>query len=78
MILQGTLEMLALRTLVEAPNHPGLVRMKRRGWITAEWPAIENNRRARYDEINLTGLMQLELEREEWKRTSTAVNRVLA
>jgi len=102
MILQGTLEMLVLRTLVEAPNHgwgiaqrvqqmsrgvflvqqgslyPALVRMKRKGWIKAAWRASENNRRARYYEITATGREQLEAERQEWLRTSTAVNWVLA
>lgn len=102
MILQGTLEMLVLRTLVEAPNHgwgiaqrvqqmsrgvflvqqgslyPALVRMKRRGWIKSEWRASENNRRARYYEITAAGLRQLEAERAEWERASTAVNWVLA
>ena len=102
MILQGTLEMLVLRSLVEAPNHgwgiaqrvqqmsrgvflvqqgslyPALVRMKRKGWIKAAWRASENNRRARYYEITATGLEQLEAERQEWVRTSTAVNWVLA
>ena len=102
MILQGTLEMLVLRTLQEAPMHgwgiaqrvqqmsrgvflvqqgslyPALVRMKRRGWIRSEWRASENNRRARYYEITPAGLLQLEAERAEWERASTAVNWVLA
>ena len=102
MILQGTLEMLVLRTLQEAPMHgwgiaqrvqqmsrgvflvqqgslyPALVRMKRRGWITAAWRASENNRRARYYEITASGLQQLATERAEWERTSAAVNWVLA
>jgi PadR family transcriptional regulator, regulatory protein PadR len=102
MLLQGTLEMLVLRTLVEAPNHgwgiaqrvqqmsrgvflvqqgslyPALVRMKRRGWITATWRASENNRRARYYELTTAGRRQLEIERSEWERASAAVNWVLA
>jgi PadR family transcriptional regulator PadR len=102
MILQGTLEMLVLRTLEEAPMHgwgiaqrvqqmsrgvflvqqgslyPALVRMKRRGWIKAQWRASENNRRARYYELTPAGLRQLEIERAEWERTSAAVNWVLA
>jgi len=102
MILQGTLEMLVLRTLQEAPMHgwgiaqrvqqmsrgvflvqqgslyPALVRMKRRGWIRAEGRASEHNRRARYYELTPAGLRQLEIERAEWERTSTAVNWVLA
>jgi PadR family transcriptional regulator PadR len=52
--------------------------MKRRGWIKSEWRASENNRRARYYEITPAGLLQLEAERAEWERASTAVNWVLA
>jgi transcriptional regulator len=102
MILQGTLEMLVLRTVQEAPMHgwgiaqrvqqmsrgvflvqqgslyPALIRMKRRGWIKAEWRASENNRRARYYELTPAGRRQLEIERAEWERTSAAVNWVLA
>ncbi len=58
--------------------YPALVRMKRKGWIRSAWRASENNRRARYYEITATGLEQLEAERQEWLRTSTAVNWVLA
>lgn len=58
--------------------YPALVRMKRRGWIKAEWRASENNRRARYYELTPAGRRQLEIERAEWERTSAAVNWVLA
>jgi PadR family transcriptional regulator, regulatory protein PadR len=51
--------------------------MLRRGWIRAEWRASENNRRARYYRITAEGRKQLGAEITEWKRTSTAVNRVL-
>ena len=58
--------------------YPALVRMKRRGWIRAEWRASENNRRARYYELTPAGRRQLDIERAEWERTSAAVNWVLA
>jgi PadR family transcriptional regulator PadR len=58
--------------------YPALVRMKRRGWVKAEWRASENNRRARYYELTPAGLRHLEIERAEWQRTSAAVNWVLA
>jgi transcriptional regulator len=58
--------------------YPALVRMKRRGWIKAQWRASENNRRARYYELTPAGLRQLEIERAEWERTSAAVDWVLA
>ena len=57
--------------------YPALQRMKRRGWITAEWRSSDNNRKARFYSITREGLKQLESEMEEWQRTSGAVNRVL-
>ena len=57
--------------------YPALQRMKRRGWITAEWRASDNNRKARFYSITREGLSQLETEMAEWQRTSGAVNRVL-
>ena len=57
--------------------YPALQRMKRRGWITAEWRASDNNRRARFYAITREGQRQLDSEVEEWQRTSGAVNRVL-
>jgi PadR family transcriptional regulator, regulatory protein PadR len=57
--------------------YPALQRMKRRGWITAEWRASDNNRKARFYSITREGLKQLESEMAEWQRTSGAVNRVL-
>jgi transcriptional regulator len=57
--------------------YPALQRMRRQGWIVAEWRASENNRRARYYSITREGERQLAAEVEEWQRTSGAVNRVL-
>jgi PadR family transcriptional regulator PadR len=57
--------------------YPALQRMKRRGWITAEWRTTDNNRRARFYAITREGEKQLASEMDEWQRTSGAVNRVL-
>jgi PadR family transcriptional regulator PadR len=100
-VLQGTLEMLALKLLTAEPMHgwglsirlrqisgdvfdvnqgslyPALQRMKRRGWIRAEWRTSDNNRRARFYSITREGAKQLDAEMQEWHRTSGAVNRVL-
>ena len=57
--------------------YPALQRMKRRGWITAEWRTSDNNRKARFYSITREGAKQLEAEMQEWQRTSGAVNRVL-
>ena len=57
--------------------YPALQRMRRRGWIRAEWRTSDNNRRARYYNITREGLKQLDAEITEWERSSGAVNRVL-
>ncbi|MEP7345838.1 MAG: PadR family transcriptional regulator [Gemmatimonadaceae bacterium] len=57
--------------------YPALQRMLRRGLITSEWRASENNRRARYYAITRDGRRALESEISEWERSSGAVNRVL-
>ena len=57
--------------------YPALQRMKRRGWISAEWRASDNNRRARFYSITREGEKQLGAEVAEWQRASGAVNRVL-
>jgi transcriptional regulator len=100
-LLQGTLDMLILRTLESGASHgwgisqrlqeisedvlqinqgslyPALHRLERQGWIRAEWGTSENNRRAKYYALTVSGKTQLAEERETWERLSVAVARVL-
>jgi transcriptional regulator len=64
-------------TVPQGSLYPALQRMLRKGVIRSEWRVTENNRRARYYLITRTGKAQLEAEREEWQRTSRAVNAIL-
>jgi PadR family transcriptional regulator, regulatory protein PadR len=57
--------------------YPALQRMKRRGWIRAEWRTTANNRRARYYLLTPTGAQQLEREKAGWETAYRAVNWVL-
>ena len=57
--------------------YPALQRMKNKGLVRAEWRTTENNRRAAYYELTAVGRRQLERERQEWERSSSAVNGVL-
>ena len=57
--------------------YPALQRMKRKGWVGSEWRVTENNRRARYYLLTPAGERQLEREREQWERTSRAMDWVL-
>lgn len=100
-ILQGTLDLLILRTLAAGPMHgwsiseriqqisqevlqvnqgslyPALHRLEHQGWIKAEWKTSELGRRARFYRLTASGRKQLELERENWARLTTAIGRIL-
>jgi transcriptional regulator len=100
-VLQGTLDLLILRTIALEPMHgwaiaqriqqisderlrvqqgslyPALHRLEHQGWITAEWGASENNRRARFYGLTKAGRKQLQTEVAKWQRLSAGVNLVL-
>ncbi len=100
-LLQGTLDLLILRTLGAGPMHgwaisqriqqvsgevlqvpqgslyPALHRLERRGWISAEWGASDNNRRAKYYGLTRAGRRQLQLEASHWAKLTAAVAQVL-
>ena len=56
---------------------PALHRLEESGWLTSEWEASENNRRAKYYRLTAAGRRQLEQHRERWNRVSFAVTSVL-
>jgi PadR family transcriptional regulator PadR len=70
-IAQGSL------TLNQGTIYPALLRLEQKGWITSEWGASENNRRARFYSITRAGRKQLTAETESWERTVAMVNRLL-
>ncbi len=100
-LLQGTLDLLILRTLVFGPQHgqgiaraieqqaedallvdhgslyPALQRLEERGWISAEWGASDNNRRARFYTLTTAGRRQLTAETRQWRRLAAAIGRIL-
>ena len=53
--------------------YPALQRLERKGWITAEWGASENNRRARFYRLTKSGRKHLEREQAGWERLSGAI-----
>jgi transcriptional regulator len=100
-LLQGTLDLLIMRTIALQPMHgwaiaqriqqisddllrvqqgslyPALHRLEHQGWISAEWGASENNRRARFYALTGAGRRQLTTELSKWERLSAGVNLVL-
>ena len=57
--------------------YPALHRLEERGLISAEWGPSENNRKAKFYELTALGRKQLEAERREWERFSSAVALIL-
>ena len=57
--------------------YPALQRLEKQGWITAEWGASENNRRARFYRLTRAGRKRLEHEEAAWARLSSGIGLVL-
>jgi transcriptional regulator len=100
-LLQGTLDLLILRTLLLGSAHghaiakaiernsedvlqveqgslyPALHRLIKRGWISAEEGASENNRRAKFYALTPKGRRQLEVETSKWDKLAAAIARIL-
>jgi PadR family transcriptional regulator, regulatory protein PadR len=64
-------------TLNQGTIYPALLRLQQRGWISSEWGASDNNRRARFYAITRAGRKQLAAETEGWARTVAIVTRLL-
>src|ERR1700756_938514 len=61
----------------ESSLYPALQRLLLNGWVTAEWGASENNRRARYYTLTPAGRKQLAVECADFERMVTAIRRIL-
>ena len=57
--------------------YPALHKLEQAGWITSEWKASENNRRAKYYSLTPPGRRQLVREAANWERLSAAISRVV-
>jgi transcriptional regulator len=62
----------------ESSLYPALQRLLLNGYLSAEWGASENNRRARYYSLTAAGKKRLAVERGEFERMIGAIQRVLA
>ena len=100
-VLQGTLDLLILRTLQWGPQHghgigqiiraksddllqvehgslyPALHRLRREGWIEAEWGKTQNNQRARFYRLTAAGKKQLAHQESKWKLFVKAMARTM-
>jgi transcriptional regulator len=101
-VLQGTLDMMVLKTLDalgplhgygiarrleqiseellqlnEGTVYASLLRLAQKGWISSDWGASENKRKARFYSITRSGRKQLAKEAASWERISNVIGRVL-
>jgi PadR family transcriptional regulator, regulatory protein PadR len=58
--------------------YPGLFRLLRQGLLKADWGTSENNRRAKFYELTVTGQRRLREETASWNRLATAIASALA
>jgi transcriptional regulator len=57
--------------------YPALHKLEQEGWITADWRPTENNRRAKFYALTRLGRRELEREKANWSRLSTAISMVV-
>jgi len=85
-LLQGTLDLLILRTLLFGPQHgQGIARAIQEQsddvllveWISAKWGTSSNNRKARFYSLTKGGRKQLAHETSRWRKLAAAIGRVL-
>jgi len=57
--------------------YPALHRLIKRGWISFEQGASENNRRAKYYRLTPKGRKQLAIETSKWQTFARAIARLL-
>ena len=62
----------------ESSLYPALQRLLLNGWLTAEWGASENNRRARFYTLTDSGRARLASEAQDFERMIGAIQRVMA
>ncbi len=67
-----------LLELNQGTIYASLLRLQQRGWISAEWGASENNRRAKFYAITRAGRKQLGEEARDWERMAGVIGRMLA
>ena len=63
--------------LNEGTVYTSLLRLQQQGWISSNWGASENNRKAKFYAITKSGRRQLVEETENWERIAGVIGRVL-
>jgi PadR family transcriptional regulator, regulatory protein PadR len=57
--------------------YPALLRLEQRAWISSEWGASENGRRARFYKLTKSGRKRLQTEIAAWERMAGIMTRLI-
>ena len=58
--------------------YPALLKLEQEGYISSEWGASDNNRKARYYKLTRAGRKQLARQTRKWEQTTAILARFLA
>ena len=58
--------------------YPALLKLEQEGYISAEWGASDNNRRAKFYALTKAGHRRIRKETADWQQTSAIMARFLA
>ena len=58
--------------------YPALLKLEQEGYITSEWGASENNRRAKFYRLTRAGRKQVQKEARDWEKANDILARFLA
>jgi PadR family transcriptional regulator PadR len=88
-LLQGTLDMMVLRTLSAGPANgyeiakaierlsDDVLAVEKSGVVSGKWEISSTNRRARYYRLTAAGRKRLVVERSKWEQMAAAIARVM-
>ena len=58
--------------------YPSLLKLEQEGYISSEWGASENNRKAKFYKLTRAGLARLKKETRDWEETTGIIARFFA
>lgn len=58
--------------------YPALLKLEQEGYLTSEWGASENNRRAKFYRLTRAGRKQVQKETRDWEKANDILARFLA
>ena len=76
--LHGYGVLLRIGQISDGALYPALFRLVRQGLLKASWGTSENNRRAKFYELTISGHKRLREETDGWNRLATAIASSLA